>query len=59
MCLRDVRHFAELDSLFYKVQSEARFFIAVQECFFDFCGCVITDLIAGSEDLPAILSCFV
>ena len=32
VCLKDGRHFAELDSLFYKVQSEAHLcFLTIQE----------------------------
>ena len=50
---------AELDSLFYKIKSEARLFSCNSGMPLDICGCVIIDLIARSEDLPAVLSCLV
>ena len=51
--------FAELDNVFYKAQSEARLFSCYSGMSLDLCGCVIINLIARAEDLPAVLSCLV
>ena len=59
VCLRDGRHFAELDSFFYKVKSEARLFSCYSGKPLNLCVCVIIDFMPGSEDLPAVLSCIV
>ena len=53
------QHFAELDSLFYKAQSEARLFSGYSRMLFTFVGVLSLTLLPGSEDLPTVLSCMV